>query len=196
MVKRQTVWLSTMMVLSLMLIGYYTMNNQGGTAATQSSTGESVVTGATTPSSTTTAGTSSDKTSDSKTSSSSSATTSTATSDWYTNTQTTVQQQISAQIERQKAILANNNASPDQIASAGSQQDELENLWSGIQNATQMIVADGFKNAVIVPDTKLQKFTVYVQTNDLQKDDALKVMNIVSQQLDVSMLNISVKAHA
>ena len=27
MVKRQTVWLSTMMVLSLMLIGYYTMNN-------------------------------------------------------------------------------------------------------------------------------------------------------------------------
>jgi stage III sporulation protein AH len=44
-VKRQTVWLSTMMVLSLMLIGYYTMNNDNGigTSSSGSSDTTSVV---------------------------------------------------------------------------------------------------------------------------------------------------------
>ncbi|MFB5191143.1 SpoIIIAH-like family protein [Alicyclobacillus fastidiosus] len=189
MVKRQTVWLSTMMVLSLMLIGYYTMNNQSGTATTTQPNSDSVATSVTQPS---TSGGASATNSTSSTSS----TGATATTDWYTNQQTNVSQQLSEQIDRQKAVLANNNASSDQIASAESQLAELQDLTGGIDNATQMIKADGFKNAVIVPDAKLQTFSVYVQASNLQKDDVIKVMNIVSQQLDVSMLNVTVKAHA
>lgn len=192
MVKRQTVWLSTMMVLSLMLIGYYTMNNPASPAST-TPTNPSSTTQTTNPTSGTQA-TGADTTSSSSAGTSTSAT-ATSGSDWFTNEQTLVDQALSQQIDSLKAVMANNNSSPDQVATAAKQEGQAESLYTSLQQATQAIIADGYKSAVISPDKSQQTFEVYVETSSLQKDDAIKIMNIVSQQLDVSMLNISVKAH-
>ncbi|WAH39002.1 SpoIIIAH-like family protein [Alicyclobacillus dauci] len=197
MVKRQTVWLSTMMVLSLMLIGYYTMNNQTSTTSATPSN-PSVSTSSDTPgtgSSAQGSGSGSGSTTGDNSTSTTTGPTGGSVSDWFTSQQTSVDQQMSQQIASLKSVMANNNASSDQVAQAAKQVGQLESLNAGLGNATQAIKADGFTNAVIVPDAKEQNFQVYVQTNNLQKSDAIKIMNIVSQQLDVSMLNVTVKAH-
>lgn len=198
MVKRQTVWLSTMMVLSLMLIGYYTMNNQTSTAST-STGGETVSTSVAGASgnSTSTSKQSSGASSNSSNSANSSSSQSTASNpnDYFTNTRTRVDQQLSKQMDRLKAEMANNSSSSQQIAKASKELGSLMSLDGALGTATQAIEADGFKNAVIVPDASRTNFTVYVEANSLQKSDVVKIMNIVGQQLDTSMLNVLVKAH-
>lgn len=198
MVKRQTVWLSTMMVLSLMLIGYYTMNNQTSTASTSPS-GATVSTSVSNLSDSSSGSTSHSKTTNTSSQSNSSTptqTTNATASDWFTTQRTTVDQQMSQQIDRLKAEMANSSSSSDQIAQASKELGTLESLDAGLGNAAQAIESDGFKNAVIVPDAKQTNFKVYVEANSLQKSDVVKIMNIVSQQLDVSMLNVSVNQHA
>lgn len=190
MVKRQTVWLSTMMVLSLMLIGYYTMNNQASPASTTPSSPTST-TQPTTPTTSSSTGGSLNSTSHA-----SSGTSSTSAGDWFTQQQTLVNNTISQKISGYESIIANNNASQEQVAQASKAVGEEQALWNNLQQATQAILAEGYKSAVITPDKNQQNFEVYVQSSHLQNADAVKIMNIVSQQLDISMLNISVKAHS
>ncbi|MFD1675029.1 SpoIIIAH-like family protein [Alicyclobacillus fodiniaquatilis] len=201
MVKRQTVWLSTMMVLSLMLIGYYTMNNQTSPASSTADN-QSISTAAVNPpandtSNSSTSDTKKNTAPSSKTSkATSSDVTTTSASDFFTNTETSVEQQLSEQESNLKAEMTNTKASDAQITKASNQLQKLQSLDGGMDYAIDAIKADGYKSAVIVPDNNQEKFTVWVEANSLQKDDAIKIMNIVSQQLDISMLDISVKAHA
>lgn len=199
MVKRQTVWLSTMMVLSLMLIGYYTMNNQTSPASSTPDN-QSISTAVVNPpandtSNSSTSDTKKNTAPPSKTSKASSSDTNSA-SDFFTNTETSVEQQLSEQESNLKAEMTNTKASDAQITKASNQLQKLQSLDGGMDYAIDAIKADGYKSAVIVPDNNQEKFTVWVEANSLQKDDAIKIMNIVSQQLDISMLDISVKAHA
>lgn len=194
MVKRQTVWLSTMMVLSLMLIGYYTMNNPASPAST-TPTNPSSTTDTTSPTSGTQATDANTTSSSPKTTGASVSTTASSGSDWYTNEQTIVYQEISQKIDSLNSVMANNNSSTDQIATAAKALGQEQSLYTSLQQATQAIIADGYKSAVISPDKNQENFKVYVETNDLKGQDAVKIMNIVSQQLDVPMLNISVKPH-
>ncbi|SIS63137.1 SpoIIIAH-like family protein [Alicyclobacillus vulcanalis] len=186
MVKRQTVWLSTMMVLSLMLIGYYTMNNQTSTTSTNPSN-STTPTVTTSPTNQTQLSNQSQETTGSNVSSA---------DNWYNALQASVNNEISQRISNDQAIIANNNASQAQIAEAQKQLGEEEALYNSLQQATQAVIAEGYKNAVIAPDKNQTTFTVYVETNHLSKADAVKIMNIVSQQLDTSIFNISVKPHA
>ncbi|GLG00962.1 hypothetical protein Alches_10010 [Alicyclobacillus hesperidum subsp. aegles] len=192
MVKRQTVWLSTMMVLSLMLIGYYTMNNQASPTTTTPTT-SNTTTVVTTPDTGNSAQTQSG---DNQPNNSSSETGMTSTGNWYNSLQTLVNNQISQRISNYQSVIANNNASQSQIAEAQKALGNEESLYNSLQQATQAVLAEGYANAVIEPDKDQKTFTVYVQAKDISRADAVKIMNVVSQQLDVSILNISVKPHA
>ncbi len=208
MVKRQTVWLSTMMVLSLMLIGYYTMSNQSTTTSTDGvSTGPSVTT-TTSTGQTNSTGSPSSQAQGSKTqggsTQSSKETTKTQPSsapaassdDWFVSQQTQLDQQMSEQISNLQQVIANNNASTDTISKADSQLQNLENLKGNLAEARDAIVGDGFKECVIVPTASNSQMHVYVKSDKLAASDVVKIMNIVSQQLDIPMTSVIVTSHA
>ncbi|MDQ0188356.1 SpoIIIAH-like family protein [Alicyclobacillus cycloheptanicus] len=214
MVKRQTVWLSTMMVLSLMLIGYYTMNGGQTTTTSSTDTSPSISTtttqengsssqgsqnaGGTTATGSTSASTGkSASQSTSKSSSSVNAATGPSSgADWFTNYQTQVEQQISQKEAAATQIIANSNASTQQLAQAQQELRQYMNLDGAISDARQQILGEGFKNCVIAPNATGQGAQVYVQTNKLSAEDAVKVMNIVSQQLNIPINSVIVHQHA
>jgi len=221
-VKRQTVWLSTMMVLSLMLIGYYTMNNPTSpTSAPGSNPSGTVVTGTdTTPGSTTSGAggvagsgtTTSGSTTTpnaSQTSSSSSGSSSAAGSatgmgttagstsadDFFVQTQTQVDSQMSKQLSSLQDVIANNNASSATISQAEQQLQVLTNTQGNMLEAKDAVIGDGYQDCVIVP-TSGAKLLVYVKATKFGATDAVNVLNIVSQQMNVPMTNIIVKQHS
>jgi stage III sporulation protein AH len=203
-VKRQTVWLSTMMVLSLMLIGYYTMNNESGTPAANSSDTTSVVTpdanGGTndsTDAAQQTAGSNANDTAaNSNQNSSTKSTQSTApsASDWYVEQQTKLKQDIERQIDTYSKVLTSSNASEDQLSQAEQQVNRLQSLEGGMDNAHDMIVAKGYKDCVIMPNKDYSKFTVYVKTDKLTAEQAVQIIHTVSEQLNISAINVNVTA--
>lgn len=212
MVKRQTVWLSTMMVLSLMLIGYYTMNNEPGTPASGSQDATSAVTPDTSGSAQSTAGDTqttagntqttagstqkSDGNNPGSTDNSKGTSTAAGSSDWYVEYQTQLNQDMDQQIDTYSKLLTNSNATEAQLSQAQQQLTNLKQLQGGIGNAHDMIVAKGYKDCVIVPNKDYTKFTVYVKTSKLSADQAVQIMHIVSQQLNISAINVNVSAKA
>jgi stage III sporulation protein AH len=208
MVKRQTVWLSTMMVLSLMLIGYYTMSNQSQTTSSDGvATGPSVSTSSTEPASRaqgqdqsksgTSQGQSQKSGSNQQPSTTQpSSTSATSSSDWFVSQETNLEQQMSEQISNLQQVIANNNASTDTISKAEQSLQNLENLKGNIAEARDAIVGDGFKECVIVPTAANAQMHVYVKSDKLAASDVVKIMNIVSQQLDIPMTSVIVTSHA
>ncbi|MCL6598442.1 MAG: SpoIIIAH-like family protein [Alicyclobacillus macrosporangiidus] len=216
MVKRQTVWLSTMMVLSLMLIGYYTMNNDGGLTATKNPDGSSVATSATPPdsgqtsqtggaSATSQSGTSqTGATSQTGTSSQTSTTgngasqagATASSSDWYVNMETKLEQQYAQQMDTYNQVISNSSASADQIGQAKQKLEQLQTLVGNLDTARDRVLGQGYKDCVIIPDASGQKAVVYVKTDKLTAQQAVSIMNVVSQQLNLPVVNVTVQAKA
>lgn len=200
MVKRQTVWLSTMMVLSLMLIGYYTMNNGD-------STPNSMVTSVSVPPQTQANGSGAQADNPSKSASkpdsgqkqTGSPSTTTSSSDWFQNTSTQIEQQLSEKQDTLLGVIQNNNSSTDQVSAAQKQLNSLENVIGGMANAKDEILSEGYQDCVIVPiasgQSQLDKVQVVVKTKTLSAADAARIMNIVSQQLEMPITSVSVTMH-
>ncbi len=200
MVKRQTVWLSTMMVLSLMLIGYYTVNNGAG-SGTSSTTGTDSITTAEAPAGNSTS------TSTNSTSSASSGQANTVSSqksgqtvDWFAESKTTQQQKFAQQDEVYKTIISSDRSTNAQVVQAQQADNQLTAIEGAVAQAQDAVLAEGFSDCVIFPTTdpktgQVTKVSVYVQTNNLTSDQAVKVMNVVSQNMGISINNIVVHEH-
>ncbi|QSO45881.1 SpoIIIAH-like family protein [Alicyclobacillus mengziensis] len=197
MVKRQTVWLSTMMVLSLMLIGYYTMNNESSLTTT-STNGTSVATSTTgVPGSSSTSANQATANQTSGSQNTAAATgTPTTTTDWFVNMQTQLDTEMTKQIDAEEQILANNNASAQELSQAEDKLRQLQNEQGALANAKEMILAKGYQDCVIVPSTNGNQVVVYVKASQLSNTKAVELMNIVSQQMNVSASNVIVKIKA
>lgn len=213
MVKRQTVWLSTMMVLSLMLIGYYTMNNPSSPAASSSSTGGTAVStgvaenppissggsasSSASQTSSSSASGSSQGTSAAPGSSTSASSSSTASSsnDFFVQEQTQVDSQMSKQLATLQQVISNTSASSATISQAEQQLQSLTNLQGNLLEAKDAVIGDGYQDCVIVP-TGSAKLIVYVKATKFGATDAVNVLNIVSQQMNIPMTNIVVKQHS
>ncbi|MCF8563590.1 SpoIIIAH-like family protein [Alicyclobacillus tolerans] len=211
MVKRQTVWLSTMMVLSLMLIGYYTMNNgvqtttqtdnttqvttAPGSSASTASTANSTGSSASTPSSNTAS--SSSSAANSTPNPASTSTAGTSATDWFAQTQTQITQELSRQEDVYSQIIASNNSSAAQVSQAETQLKQLETLIGELGNARDAVLGEGYQQCVIVPNLKSNEATVYVKAaSKLSPADAVKIMNVVSQNLNIPINNVVVDNHA
>lgn len=201
MVKRQTVWLSTMMVLSLMLIGYYTMNSGTTTTTTSGGSGPSITTttqggGATQDNGGSTSKPSSQSGQDTSKGTSSKATSQPASgTDWFTNYQTHVEQTITAKEAAATQILANSNSSTQQLSQAQQEMRQETALMGAISQARDAVIGEGYSNCVIAPDANGTDVQVYVQAKTLTASQAVKVMNIVSQQLNVPINSVIVHKH-
>jgi stage III sporulation protein AH len=218
MVKRQTVWLSTMMVLSLMLIGYYTMNNGDSTGLNSGDT--TVSTGISTPDgqqTTQTGGNGNQNTGKTTTGKaqgtngqtgntgkqgspgSNPPATPTSGNAWYSSLQDQIEQTLGEKIDTELQIINSSSSSNAQVEAAQQKLTSLQSLDGGIKSAQEQVIGEGYSNCVIVPisspNSLLDKATVYVQTKSLSAADAVKVMNIVSQQLNLPIVQVQVVAH-
>lgn len=186
MVKRQTVWLSTMMVLSLMLIGYYTMNN-----GTPGSTGTASVT--------TTNTTAADQGGSSQASPNQGATPTlsqgqqtTSASDLLVQKQTQVLKQLSQREATAMKVIDNSSSSSDSIQSAEQEVQQTSALQAGIQNAQSAVESLGYTQCAVVPTPSGNGATVYVQAKSLTPMKAAEVLDVVSQNTGISADNIHV----
>lgn len=193
MVKRQTVWLSTMMVLSLMLIGYYTMNNNGTQTAGSGTQGNGTSTETVSPSvlDNTTGGTGSTG----ATTGAGMTTGTTSVDDFFVIQQTNAMNQIAREEQTYLDVLANNSSTATQIDQAEQQLQKLQGMQGSIQSVAETIKSDGYNNCAIVPSADGSIVTVYVKARSLTALNAAKLMNLVSQQLSMPIDNVRVQQH-
>jgi len=192
MVKRQTVWLSTMMVLSLMLIGYYTMSNGSDTATPGGGITSATVTPtpAVSASGTTAAGTKVVQSTTSTSNQNGGIAATTSTSDWFANTEVTLTKEMTQQADTLNQVIGNTNATSEQVASALTELQRLHAMQGNISNAKDDILGEGYQDCVIEPNA--DKATVYVKAVTMTAEQSVNIMNIVSQQLSIPITNITV----
>jgi stage III sporulation protein AH len=187
MVKRQTVWLSTMMVLSLMLIGYYTVGSGSASKPSLSNTS----TGGT-GSGVSTSG-SNDKPSVQTDSPSAPDVSKLSGSEYFAQLRIDAAAEMSKEEDQLTAQSIDPKASADQVAQAKKQLDDLTALDAKIQSVQDAIKGLGYKDAVVKHESG--KIQVIVQADNLTNDQAVKILNAVHSQLALPSNNITVTYH-
>ncbi|MGZ4122214.1 MAG: SpoIIIAH-like family protein [Tumebacillaceae bacterium] len=174
MAKRQTIWLSTMMVLSLMLIGFYTVNNNTSQVGA--------------PDAAKTANTTAKKADTSKKD-----TKVAESSDYFIAKHLQENQDISKQQEQLEAVIADSTAPADKVEKAKNDLKALNDASDQQDNVVEQLMAEGFPDALV--DQKDGKIQVTVQAQSLETKRAIKVMSIVSKEMKISAAKITVLTH-
>nr|NNM91012.1 hypothetical protein [Bacilli bacterium] len=184
MVKRQTVWLSTMMILSLMLIGYYTLGTPPITTHSNlnatTTKGTTVVTKSIKPSQTVVA---------------SQSTSHLSPSDWF------VQTELDEQNKQQRLMQTYENTMSDPRASNAvvtTAYQQLTSLQTQQVNATRVhdeLVGEGYPDSIVIFNPN-HTVTVYVEAQQLSPTAAVNVINLVSETLGTQSNQIVVTPHA
>lgn len=190
MVKRQTVWLSTMMVLSLMLIGYYTLGTPG---APGSQTGAPTVQTTVTGRGPTSIG---NKTTNPATSAvTASASAQKQPSDWFVQMQLQDSNQQSKLIQTLQGTLSDPRASNAVVSSAYQELTQLQTQQANAQRIHDLLLGMNYPDSLVFfnPQGRVQ---VYVEASALSAAEAVRVINLVSQTLGVQSNLITVSNHA
>jgi stage III sporulation protein AH len=196
MANRQTVWLSTMMILSLMLIGYYTVGQNIQPVPT---TAKDTVTQTEKPDTDkegsakkNTDNTNAGKKDESAAKDNQEQTN--APSDFFASAELQQKKLLSEQIAELQDKIANNKTSSDEAAKAQKQMEELQTLSDKQDAIVEQIKAEGFPDAIVSKeDTGIYKVTV--QAQDLNPNQVVKIMSIVKSQLNVPTSNVIVSYH-
>ncbi|PWI58789.1 SpoIIIAH-like family protein [Sulfoacidibacillus thermotolerans] len=192
MVKRQTVWLSTMMVLSLMLIGYYTLGTPP-TSSTQAVHGHgstSVISTATNPAGSTKSSTKTAITGGSTTKS----TTTTAVSDWFAQTSLDQMQAESKLIQTLQNEISDPHVS-QAAASAAYQQLTTIQTQQAEANKIHDLLTSEYPDSLVIFNPQ-GGVHVWVEANSLSPTEAVKVISLVAQTLGIQSNQVVVSAHA
>jgi stage III sporulation protein AH len=172
MAKRQTIWLSTMMVLSLMLIGFYTVNNGVEQVSTDPSKAASGQKGANSGKADTAA---------------------MEQSDFFVSYHLKESEEISQKVEQLQQVIANAKSSPEQVDQAKKELETLNNNADKVDKVIELITAEGYPDAIV--NLKDGKVTVTVQSQELDKKKAVKIMSIVSKEMQVPSAKVTVTNH-
>ncbi len=193
MVKRQTVWLSTMMVLSLMLIGYYTL----GAPATPSTQDVTTHGGSTSVIPTNANSASSGKTTTKAASSSQSATKTAATtvaSDWFAQTSLDQMQSESKLIQTLQNEISDPHVSQAAASSAYQQLTTIQTQQAEANKIHDLLTSQ-FPDSLVIFNPQGQVH-VWVEASSLIPTAAVKVIDLVSQTLGIQSNQVIVSAHA
>lgn len=180
MVKRQTVWLSTMMVLSLMLIGYYTLGTpptQNANSGNSANPGTTVVSGSsvTVPASTSTA---------------------TSGSDWFaqaTLNQTNKESQVIQTLQQE---LTDTRLTSTQTASLYNQITTIQKQQQLASTVHQLLLGQGYADSIVYFVPNQEAVQVVVEASKLDPLSAVKVINTVSQALGIQATQVKVSYRA
>ena len=197
MVKRQSVRLSTLMVFTLMLIGYYTLGSPTGSISKV--TAGNATTGSTTVVTTGPNGTTVPTSSSASTHTSHKGVGSTAIvsqpSDWFVQTTMDMSNEQAKIIQTLQTTLSDPRASNAAVSAAFAELTALQTQQANASRVHDELVADGYPDSVVVfnPHNDVR---VYVQATKMTPVAAVKVINIASQTLGVQSNQITVSAHA
>lgn len=181
MAKRQTIWLSTMMVLSLMLIGFYTVNNNAKEVS-----GDTVQQPAADTSATADKGKA-----DKATKGGDKAVM--EPSDYFISYHLETAQKESAEAERLQTIIADDKTPAEQVEKAKKDLENLNNKQEKIDKVVDLILGEDVADAIV--EINDDKVNVTVQSKELDKKKAVKIMGIVAKELGVPSAKVTVGKH-
>lgn len=102
--------------------------------------------------------------------------------------------QVQQQKDEQLAIMSNTESSPQAVAEAKAKYEELSNQDNATITVEEMLKASGYQDAVVfVQDDKV---TVIVQKDKLSADEAVEIIAHVKQHLNVPATNVNVQFKA
>ncbi|WP_400163904.1 SpoIIIAH-like family protein [Brevibacillus sp. TJ4] len=99
--------------------------------------------------------------------------------------------QIQQQKDEQLAIMSNPDSSPQAVAEAKAKHEELSTLDNATLTVEEMLKASGYQDAVVFMQD--DKVTVIVQKDQLSASEAVEIIAHVKQQLNVPATNVTVK---
>lgn len=102
--------------------------------------------------------------------------------------------QVQQQKDEQLAIMGNTESSPQAVAEAKAKYEELSNQDNAIMNVEELLKASGYQDAVVFMQD--DKVTVVVQKNELSSNEAVEIIAHVRQHLNVPATHVAVKFQA
>lgn len=102
--------------------------------------------------------------------------------------------QVQQQKDEQLAIMGNTESSPQAVAEAKAKYEELSNQDNAIMNVEELLKASGYQDAVVFMQD--DKVTVVVQKNELSSNEAVEIIAHIRQHLNVPATHVSVKFQA
>lgn len=102
--------------------------------------------------------------------------------------------QVQQQKDEQLAIMGNTESSPQAVAEAKAKYEELSNQDNAIMNVEELLKASGYQDAVVFMQD--DKVTVVVQKNELSSNEAVEIIAHVKQHLNVPATHVAVKFQA
>ncbi|MBE3553440.1 MAG: SpoIIIAH-like family protein [Thermicanus sp.] len=201
--KKQTVWLLTMLTLMVVLSAYYlfygevkpidvanpdpqTENEkpgENGTAQSETNGGTEGVGKSEAPGD----GIRSDPTTDIQIDT----VPSTSTEDFFASLRLE-RDQARAQMMEQYYNIVSANQDKEQVKEASAKLDELQNMESNEQTVESLIKAEGFPDAVVIASR--DKVNVIVQAKELKEDQVVTIINLVSKNMNVPGTSVIVSS--
>ena len=195
MVKRQTVWLSTMMVLSLMLIGYYTLGTPGTPGSSGSHGSQTATPGVQTTVTGRGANPAANKTAQTNATVPASASAQKQPSDWFVQMQLQDSNQQSKLIQTLQGTLSDPRASNAVVSAAYQELTQLQTQQANASRIHDLLLGMNYPDSLVFfnPHGRVQ---VYVEASTLSPTQAVQVINLVSQTLGAQSNLITVSNHA
>lgn len=180
MAKRQTVWLSTMMILSLMVIGYYTVDDTLQPVPTTTETNAKDLSKHE-QSNTENKGDTNKQDTQKQAS---------GASDWFIEQTMKLEKDYSAKVEQLQKVMADGNSTTEQKANAEKEMRDMTTFSDKADQVADKVMAEGYEDALITRDS--DRINVTVQTSELSKEQVAKIYGIVAKELNVSASQIVV----
>ncbi|WP_243014067.1 SpoIIIAH-like family protein [Brevibacillus borstelensis] len=219
MLRKQTVWLLTMLAVMVVLSGYYLVKGPDSQVSTlgqqqlqqlqpeqdslsgvvvESKQTETPATDAapvegkpkTEPAATDTANANKEQQTDIK----ETATLADTPSEIFTGYKMKREAQLQQQKDEQMSIMGSPDATPQAVAEAKVKYEELSTMESATMAVEEMLKTSGYKDAVVF--TQNDKVTVIVQKDKLGADEVVDIISNVKQHLNVPATNITVQFKA
>ncbi|MEJ8545469.1 SpoIIIAH-like family protein [Brevibacillus borstelensis] len=102
--------------------------------------------------------------------------------------------QTQQQKDEQLSIMGSSDATPQAVAEAKAKYEELSTLENATTAVEEMLKTSGYKDAVVF--TQNDKVTVIVQKDKLGADEVVDIISNVKQHLNVPATNITVQFKA
>ncbi|GAB7386826.1 stage III sporulation ratchet engulfment protein SpoIIIAH [Bacillaceae bacterium] len=99
---------------------------------------------------------------------------------------------VEQQIEQYQNIIAS-DAAADVVAEATKKLQEIQSLHDASLNLEQLIKAQGYKEAVVI--AKEDRVDVIVQADNLSKKEAVNIISLVTKTVNVPGKNVTVMVH-
>lgn len=183
--KKQTVWLLSMLAILVVLSGYYLVEGPNGTTPTSTQNKEgtnpadkpdvNVNTKEVTPNTATPS--------------------STTTDDYFISYKMNRDAKQEMELDRFMEVMTNNNAKTDLRDEAKKKYEELEALRNQQSEVEELIKQAGnYKDVIVVAQDNMVR--VIVQAKSLKSDKVVEIINIVKQHMKIPGNNITVENKA